>query len=142
MHLYFAKSYSTWSRLVIIVELSLGIFLYFFCFYRSFSRESEFRTKFAPGRGVKHLKKKAYEIFLNFYFFLTFELIFLFFFLDFFNKVYLIFFSALPLAPGYSLFKKWKKYIYCSLPLNISLFCHPVKYENFSVAPNRESFFL
>ena len=40
----------------------------------------------------KALENKAYEIFLIFGFFLAFWLIF-------FNKVYVIFFSALPLEP-------------------------------------------
>ena len=45
----------------------------------------------------KALEKEAYEI-LIFDFFLTFYLIFLIFSLIFFNKVYVIFFSALPLG--------------------------------------------
>ena len=49
-------------------------------------------------RGVKQLKKKAYEILLIFDFPDFLIDFFDFFFFDFFNKVYVIFFSALPLG--------------------------------------------
>ena len=49
----------------------------------------------------KALEKKAYEIFLIFWFVLDFLIDFFYFFdffLDFFNKLYVIIFSALPLG--------------------------------------------
>ena len=48
-------------------------------------------------RGVNHLKKKVYEIFFDFLFFLDFLIDFVDFFLDFFQETVRDFFSSLPL---------------------------------------------